>query len=160
MRPAPSGSTFSALSARSLTTPPPDFPSLFLHPRTRNVAQPSQASTDVFQIQNSSDRGQSRKSDFSRKACAEIRRGFSPNEVLGELCGGFLGGFFRAFSLRKTGGNNPPKNPRQNSNQNLGVSRPKSTPQGSGLENFMNFRGPGLRAEENVVNCGFLLFFL
>ena len=28
----------------------------------------------------------------------------------------------------------PPKNPRQNSNQNLGVSRPKSTLQGSGLE--------------------------
>ena len=38
------------------------------------------------------------------------------------------------FSLEKAAGQIPPQNPQQNSNQNLGVSRPKSTLQGSGLD--------------------------
>ena len=41
---------------------------------------------------------------------------------------------FQAFFLGKNRRKNPPKNPRQNSNRNLGVSRPKSTLQGSGLD--------------------------
>ena len=45
--------------------------------------------------------------------------------------------FSGLFSLRKTGGKDPPKNPQQNSNQNLGVSQPKSTPQGSVVEIFV-----------------------
>ena len=47
------------------------------------------------------------------------------------------------FSLEKTGGINPPKNPQQNSDLNLGVSRRKSTLQGSGLEDHsqVGFRG-------------------
>ena len=44
--------------------------------------------------------------------------------------------FSGLFPWKKTGGKHPPKNPRQNSNRNLGVSRPNSTLQGSGLENF------------------------
>ena len=48
----------------------------------------------------------------------------------------FFGRFFWAFFLGEKGGKNPPKNPRQNPNRNLGVSRPKSTLQGSGLENL------------------------
>ena len=43
------------------------------------------------------------------------------------------------FSLEKIGGKNPPKNPQQNSNQNLGVSRPKSTLQESGLDKLCKF---------------------
>ena len=39
---------------------------------------------------------------------------------------------------------NPPENPRQFSNQNLGVSGPKSTLQGSGLEML------GIRQNRNV----------
>ena len=72
---------------------------------------------------------------FSRKGFCRNPRGIFPTKVLGEFCGGFFGGLFRAFFLgKKIGGKNPPKNPRQNSNQNLGVSRPKSTLQGSGLD--------------------------
>ena len=40
------------------------------------------------------------------------------------------------FSLEKE--ENEPKNPRQDSNLNSGVSRPKPTLQGSGLENYLN----------------------
>ena len=69
-----------------------------------------------------------------RKGLCRNPRGIFPNKVPGELCGGFFGGFFRAFFLGKNRGKNPPKNPRQNSNRNLGVSLPKSTLQGSGLE--------------------------
>ena len=72
-------------------------------------------------------------------------RGNYLNKVPGEFCGGFFGGFLAEilgpFSLDKIGGKNPPKTPRQNSNRNLGVSQPKSTLQGSGLDK--------IRAEEN-----------
>ena len=61
-------------------------------------------------------------------------KGNFPTEFPGEFRRGFFGEFLWAFSLEKTGRENPPKNPRQNSNQNLGVSQPKSTLQGSGLE--------------------------
>ena len=50
--------------------------------------------------------------------------------------------FFRPFSLEKIRGKNPLENPRQNSNRNLGVSRPKSTLQGSCLE-LLIFQGSG-----------------
>ena len=42
--------------------------------------------------------------------------------------------FSGLLSLEKIGRKHPPTNPRQNSNRNLGASRPKSTLQGSGLE--------------------------
>ena len=71
--------------------------------------------------------------NLSRKGFCRNPRGISPNKVLGEFCGGFLGGFFQAFFFGKKRRKNPQKNPRQNSNRNLGVSRPKSTLQGSGL---------------------------
>ena len=70
----------------------------------------------------------------SRKGFCRNPRGIFPTEFPGENCRGFFGGFFRAFFLGKTGRKNPPKNPRQFSNQNLGVSGPKSTLQGSGLD--------------------------
>ena len=58
-------------------------------------------------------------------------RGIFPTEFPGEFCRGFFAvDFFGPFSLEKTGG----KNPRQFSNQNSGVSGPKSTLQGSGLD--------------------------
>ena len=70
-----------------------------------------------------------------KKRLLKKSEGTFPNKVLGKFCGGFLGGFFRAFFRGKKGAKkSPPKNPRQNSNWNLGVSRPKSTLQGSGLE--------------------------
>ena len=47
----------------------------------------------------------------------------------------FAGDFLVDFALQKTGGKNAPKNPLQFSNQNLGVSGPRSTLQGSGLDN-------------------------
>ena len=73
-----------------------------------------------------------RKSVSSREGFCGNPRGIFPNKVLGDS----LVDFFGPFSLEKTGEKNPPKNPRQNSNQNLGVSRPKSTLQGSGLDKF------------------------
>ena len=71
---------------------------------------------------------------YQEKASAEIRgEFFRPNSQV-NFAVDFLVDFFGPFSLEKTGGKNPPKNPRQFSNRNLGVSRPKSTLQGSGLE--------------------------
>ena len=49
------------------------------------------------------------------------------------FAGEFLVDFFEPFSLENRK-RTPPKNPQQNSNQILGVSRPKITLQGSGLE--------------------------
>ena len=55
--------------------------------------------------------------------------------------------FFGPFSLERIGGKNPPNNPRQFSNQNLGVSGPKSTLQGSGLEKLLSaILGPEMAA--------------
>ena len=71
---------------------------------------------------------------ISRKGFCRYPRGIFPNKVPGEFCGGFLVDFFGPLSLKKIGGKTPPKTPRQNSNRNLGVSRPKSTLQGSGLD--------------------------
>ena len=71
---------------------------------------------------------------ISRKGFCRNPRGIFPDKVLGEFCRGFFGGVFRAFFLGKSRSKKSPKNPRQNSNQNLGVSRPKSTLQGSGLD--------------------------
>ena len=45
---------------------------------------------------------------FSRKGFCRNPRGFCPNKVLGEFCGGLFRGFFRAFFLGKTEGKNPP----------------------------------------------------
>ena len=75
---------------------------------------------------------------FSRKGTCTNPRGMFPTKTLGEFCRGFFCGFGGGglFSLGKTGRKNPPKNPQQNSNQNLGVSRRKSTLQGSGLDRF------------------------
>ena len=68
----------------------------------------------------------------------------------------FLVDFLGPFSLEKTGGKYPPKNPRQFSNQNLGVSGPKSTLQGSGLEQlFLEFFG--LQRELSCLQLKFLL---
>ena len=62
-----------------------------------------------------------------------------------EFCERFFGDFYGPFSLgKKTGPKNPPQNPRQNSNQNLGVSQPKSTLQGSGLDKSSLRIGMGL----------------
>ena len=52
--------------------------------------------------------------------------------------------FLGPFSLERTGGKKPFKNPQQTSNQNLGVSRPKSTLQGSGLGILWDFANEGL----------------
>ena len=68
------------------------------------------------------------------KASAEIRGEFFRTKSRVKFAGDFLVDFFGSFSLEKNRRKNPPKNPRQNSNRNLGVSRPKSTLQGSGLE--------------------------
>ena len=75
---------------------------------------------------------------MSRKGFCRNPRGIYPTEFPGEFCRGFFSGFFRAFSLEKNRGKNPPKNPRKFSNQNLGVSGPKSTLQGSGLEHMIH----------------------
>ena len=73
---------------------------------------------------------------FQEKASAEVRgEFFRPNSRV-NFAVDFLVDFFGPFSLEKTGGKNPSKNPRQFSNQNLGVSGPKSTLQGSGLDDF------------------------
>ena len=57
-------------------------------------------------------------------------------KTLGEFRRRFSGVFFWVpFFLVKNRTKNPPQNPQQNSNQNLGVSRRKSTLQGSGLDN-------------------------
>ena len=53
------------------------------------------------------------------------------------FAGDFGGDSLGPFSLGKSGRKNPPKTPQQNSNRNLGVSRRKSTLQGSGLEGFL-----------------------
>ena len=74
--------------------------------------------------------------NLSRKGFCRNPRGIFPTEFPGECCRGFFGGFFRPFFLGKKRRKNPPKNPRQFSNQNLGVSGPKSTLQGSGLDNL------------------------
>ena len=73
---------------------------------------------------------------FSREGFCRNPRGIFPTEFPGEFCRGFFVDFFGPFSLEKIGGKNPPKNPRQFSNQNSGVSGPKSTLQGSGLDIF------------------------
>ena len=70
------------------------------------------------------------------KASAEIRGEFLRTKSRVNFAGDFLVDFFGPFSLEKIGRKIPPKNPRQNSNRNLRVSRPKSTLQESGLENF------------------------
>ena len=70
----------------------------------------------------------------SRKGFCRNPRGIFPNKVPSEFCGGFFGGFFLAFFLGKNRRKKSPKNPRQNSNRNLGVSRPESTLQESGLD--------------------------
>ena len=71
---------------------------------------------------------------LSREGFCRNLRGFFPNKFPGEFCHGFFGGFLGAFFLGRNRRKKSPKNPRQNSNQNLGVSLPKSTLQGSGLE--------------------------
>ena len=68
------------------------------------------------------------------KASAEIRGEFFRTKSWANFAGDFFVDFSGLFSLEKAGGKNPPKNPRQNLNQNLGVLRPKSTLQGSGLD--------------------------
>ena len=70
------------------------------------------------------------------KASAEMRGEFFRTKSWVNFVGDFLVDFFGPFSLEKIGGKNPPKNPRQNSHRNLGVSRPKSTLQGSCLDFF------------------------
>ena len=77
---------------------------------------------------------------LSREGFCRGPRGIFPTEFRGEFCRGFLVDFFGPSSLEKKGGKNPPQNPRQFSNQNLGVSGPKSTLQGSGLDIFNNNR--------------------
>ena len=72
---------------------------------------------------------------LQEKASAEIRGEFFRTKSQVNFAGDFSVDFFGPFSLEKIGGKNPPKNPRQNSNRNLGVSRPKSTLQESGLDN-------------------------
>ena len=57
------------------------------------------------------------------------------------LAGDFSVEFFGPFSLEKNERKNPPKTPRQNSNRNLGVVRPKSTLQGSGLDSLQSKGG-------------------
>ena len=76
------------------------------------------------------------RSGFVRKKLLQKSKGNlseqSPRRILrGILFGGFFRPFFLDKNRRKT---STPQNPRQNSNQNLGVSSPKSTLQGSGLE--------------------------
>ena len=78
--------------------------------------------------------------ELSRKGVCRNPRGSFLNKVPGEFCEGFFGGFFGPVFLEKTGGKNPPKNPRQFSNQNLGVSGPKSTLQGFGLEELLQVK--------------------
>ena len=75
-------------------------------------------------------------SNFSRKGFCRNPRGIFRTKSRVNSAGEFLVVFFGPFSLEKIGGKNPPKNPRQNSNRNLGVSRQKSTLQGSGLDSF------------------------
>ena len=70
----------------------------------------------------------------SRKGFCRNPRGIFLTKLWVNFAGDFLVEFFGPFSLRKTERKNPPKNPQQNSNQNLGLSRRKSTLQGSGLE--------------------------
>ena len=76
---------------------------------------------------------------LSRLCFCRNPRGIFLDKVPGEFCGGFLGEFFGAFFLGKNRRKNPPKNPRQTSDQNLGVSRPKSTLQGSALDDLLRF---------------------
>ena len=76
---------------------------------------------------------------FSRKGSAEIRGEFFRTKSWVNFAGDFVVEFFGPFSLGKNRMQKSPKNPRQNSNQNLGVSRPKSALQGSGLELFCCF---------------------
>ena len=73
----------------------------------------------------------------SRKGiCRNPTEFFLPNYHV-TSAGEFLEDFLGPWSLERTGGKNPQqKNLQQNSNQNLGVSRPKSTLQGSVLDNF------------------------
>ena len=73
---------------------------------------------------------------FKKRLLQKIRGEFFRTKLRVNFAGDFLVDFFGPFSLEKVGGKNPPKNPRQNSNRNLGVSRPKSTLQGSSLDNF------------------------
>ena len=75
---------------------------------------------------------------FSRKGFCRNPRGIFLNKVLCEFCGGFFGGCFLGLFPWKNRRKKPPKNPRQNSNRNLGVSRPKSTLQGSCLDVFLS----------------------
>ena len=67
---------------------------------------------------------------------AEIRGEFVRANLLVHLCGDFWVDLFGPFSLKKVGGKNLPKKSRVNSDLNLGASRPKSTLQGSGPDNF------------------------
>ena len=74
---------------------------------------------------------------FQERASAEIRGEFFQTKSRVNFAGDFLVDFFRGFFLGKNRRKkSTPKNPRQNSNRNLGVSRPKSTLQGSGLDTF------------------------
>ena len=73
----------------------------------------------------------------SRKGLCRNPRGIFLNKVPGEFCGGFFGelifsGLFPWERRRKKS----TKKSRQNSNRNLGGSRPKSTLQGSGLDDM------------------------
>ena len=90
------------------------------------------------------------------KASAEIRREFFRTKSWVNFAGDFLVDLFGPFSLEKSGGKKPPQNPQQNSNQNLGVSRPKPTLQGSGLEFFINLFQPCRRPPETTF---FSIFF-
>ena len=81
--------------------------------------------------------------NFSRKGFCRNPRGFFPNKVLGEFCRGFFWWILSGlFPWKKRSKKNPPKNPQQNLNRNLGVSRPKSTLQGSCLDNFRIYGTP------------------
>ena len=75
---------------------------------------------------------------FVKKRLLQKSEGiFFPNEAACFFCGGFLVDFFSflLFFLGKKGGKiHHKKNPRQISNRDLGVSRPKPTLQGSGLD--------------------------
>ena len=74
------------------------------------------------------------------KASAEIRGEFFRTDFLVNFCGAFFWWiFFEPFFLRKKQEDKiHPQNPQQNSNRNLGASRPKSTPQESGPEEWIS----------------------
>ena len=81
----------------------------------------------------SADSGTNSLCKSQEKASGEIQGEFFPTKSWVNFAGDLLVDFFGPLPWKKQEEKST-KNPRQDSNQNLGVSRQKSTLQGSGLE--------------------------